>query len=260
MVCFADLKKYKFTYLFGFPALQSDPPWLLGSDEGPTVHSEDSESSALLGERLTADESTALVESVQTWRYSVDARQYGFFLAKKIRASSSPKVQEENTERKRPMTPGTPGVNIGFTWAIGSLAHYEQGFFDDAYPADCFICFTDPSNYPIHPGWMLRNLLVLVRQRWKLDLAHIMCYRDTQSQRHEARSFILTLKTERLSSPSYDHAHFDTEGFAPNIEMPKVFGWERNQSKKITSRIANLGEYMDPQRSAGQLNEPRTIS
>lgn len=35
--------------------------------------------------RLGGRESTPLVEAVQTWKYSVDARQHGFFLAKKLR-------------------------------------------------------------------------------------------------------------------------------------------------------------------------------
>ncbi|MCJ1439091.1 Autophagy protein 7 [Xylographa pallens] len=252
IVCFADLKKYKFTYLFGFPALHFDPPWALDPDYHSRGTSTESASWDGFGISLKGDETTALVDSVQTWRYSVDARQYGFFLAKKIRATPNLDSSDADAERLRPVTPGTPRTEIGFTWTIGSLGQYEEGFFDGARSEDCLVCFADPSNYSVHPGWMLRNLLMLVRYRWELERVQILCYRDVQSQRHEARSFIIHLNT----SPAGISAGIEKLGISraskPQSKIPKITGWERNKDAKVVSKVANLGEYMDPQRLADQ--------
>ncbi len=205
--------------------------------------------------RLTSHEATSLVDTVQTWRYGVDARQHGFFLAKKVRApprqlskelgESAENPNERQEETHAPTTPGTPGQTLGYMWAVSSLSSYEGGFFSDTEPEDRYVCFTDPSNYSQNPGWMLRNLLVLVRHRWKISKVQILCYRDVQSRRDEANSIILNLSTEELASEVV------TEAPGPSSkpsEMPKVTGWERNRSGKVASKTANLAEYMDPQR------------
>jgi len=158
---------------------------------------------------------------------------------------SNPEGNDEDSEaRPRPVTPGTPGQDLGFVWAVSSLASYEGGFFNDIEPEDRFVCFADPSTYLDHPGWMLRNLLVLIQQRWGLEQARILCYRDVQSRRDEARSIILDLSTENSEPSTAGH---EREGPKPS-DMPKVTGWERNRTGKVTSKIANLGEYMDPRR------------
>ena len=247
VICFADLKKYKFTYLFGFPAIHSEPSWtIVTSGDLPQAREEDKVSDDELATRMTGRETSALVDSVQTWRYSVDARQHGFFLAKKLReyvsdfevgSHSWPGADgsREEESSKRPSTPGTPGDKLGFHWSVGSLIEYENGFFDGIPLEDQYVCFADPSTYAKYPGWMLRNLLVFIRRRWRLDCVQILCYRDIQARRDDAKSIVLLLKLEEGNSPD-------------SSEMPKVTGWERNTTGKVTSRIANLGEYMDPQR------------
>jgi ubiquitin-like modifier-activating enzyme ATG7 len=196
---------------------------------------------------MTGQETSALVDSVQTWRYRVDSRQHGFFLAKKLRrdsfleSKSNPGEHEDSSPR--PTTPGTPGDKLGFSWIIGSLSDYETGFFDDFPLEDHFVCFTDPSTYPTYPGWMLRNLLVLLRRRWKLDKVQVLCYRDVQARRDDAKSIILSLELGDTGS-----ATSSIQDLSISTDMPKVTGWERNHSGKVMSRIANLGEYMDPQR------------
>lgn len=211
---------------------------------------------AQVGISLTGQETTALVDCVQTWRYRVDSRQHGFFLAKKVRAASKQPSKEvlfagtsgeiDAEEDIRPTTPGTPGQSLGFSWVIESLASFEAGFFDNTHPNDRFVCFTDPSTYSTYPGWMLRNLLVLIRQRWHLDAVQVLCYRDIRARRHEARSIVLILKldNQRMRDTAYE------TGTNEPPTMPKVTGWERNGAGKITSKVASLGEYMDPQRYA----------
>lgn len=93
---------------------------------------------------------------------------------------------------------------------------------------------------------MLRNLLVLVRQKWKLDKVQILCYREVQSRRDEARSIVLRLQS-RDSNQTSDTST-TTEGRLEPPQMPKVTGWERNREGKLASKFANLAEYLDPHR------------
>ncbi|OAX85200.1 ubiquitin-like modifier-activating enzyme ATG7 [Emergomyces africanus] len=229
---FADLKKYKFSYWFAFPAIHSSPPWKPVLDPKP----------------LAGNESSTLVDAVQTWRYGVDARQHGFFLAKRVWHTaddfSSGSQSYRDVENQQPLSP--IAKELGFSWKISSLSGFEAGFFHAASPEDCFICFADPSNYQDAPGWMLRNLLVLVRQRWKLDEAQILRYRDVQSKRDQGRSIVLKLRSD-TTQPEPDNSQIGSER-----AMPKVTGWERNAAGKLTGRITDLTEYMDPRRLADQ--------
>ncbi|PGH17000.1 ubiquitin-like modifier-activating enzyme ATG7 [Helicocarpus griseus UAMH5409] len=233
VLSFADLKKYKFSYWFAFPAIHSSPSWTPSLDPKP----------------LTGRESTTLVEAVQTWRYGVDARQHGFFLARKDKhpANGLPNDAQASREQGESPKPLSPiAKELGFSWKISPLSGYESGFFRDALSENCFVCFADPSNYPDAPGWMLRNLLVLVRQRWKLDEVQVLRYRDVQSKRDQGRSIVLRLKSD---APRSEHDEAQTGGEMP---MPKVTGWERNTAGKLSGRVTDLTEYMDPRRLADQ--------
>ncbi|MCJ1369752.1 Autophagy protein 7, partial [Loxospora ochrophaea] len=253
VICYADLKKYRFTYHFGFPALHSESPWKLAtktnlsSDE----HTQ-TEGQMTPHEQFTGEETIALVDSVQTWRYAVDARQYGFFLAKRVHGKrledGSTNSGENVSDDLRPMTPGTPGLELGFAWVVGSLASFEGGFFNGVDQKDRFVCFADPSTYPGYPGWMLRNLLILVRQRWKLKEVQILCYRDVQARRHEARSIILNIQLDPQAGSDPEPSLVAPGPASTTIEMPRVTGWERNAAGKLKSKMANLAESMDPQR------------
>ena len=217
IISFANLKKYTFTYWFGFPALHSDPTWKLEITSPKT---------------LTSEETTALTEEVGTWRYSTDNREHGFFLAKRTYDTESKSEQHQETTA----TPPAPS----FKWIIGSLREFENGFFDGVKPGDCFVAFVDPSTYPQNPGWMLRNYLVLIRRRFKLDKVQILCYRDTHARRHESKSLILNLALDNTATEDDQ----DT--------MPKVTGWERNSQNRLIPKVTNLAQYMDPRNLADQ--------
>ncbi len=215
LLSYADLKKYRMTYWFGFPALHSDPQWKRTGEI----------------QRLTPAESTALVDRIGTWRYGVDSREHGFFLAKKVRDKSK----------------GDVGVSlehlpddIGYAWEVGCLRDFEAGFFNNTPTEDRYVAFVDPSSYEEHPAWPLRNLLVLIRQRFRLTNVQVLCYRDIQARRHEARSMILSLAMD----PVPDDIEIS--------EMPKSTGWERNQAGKLGPRSVSLAESMDPTRLADQ--------
>ncbi|KAK6542580.1 Autophagy protein 7 [Orbilia ellipsospora] len=207
IISFADLKKYHFHYWCGFPAIHSSPPW------------------SIVGERrqFNAEETSSLADAVSLWRYSVDSRQRGFFLFKRVK----PATGDEDT-----------------VWVVKSLGEYEQGFFNDVkdMKKDAFVAFADPSNFDEHPGWPLRNLLVLIRKRWKLKEVNIVGYRDVHAQRHHPRSVIWTMK---------DDAEPDLSDLSlKDSPLPKITGWERNREKKLLPRFADLSQMMDPTRLA----------
>ncbi|KAH7119106.1 autophagy-related protein 7 [Dendryphion nanum] len=225
LITFANLKKYIFTYHFGFPAIQSDPPW------------------KQVGElsKLTTKETTQLVDAVQTWRYSSDARQRGFFLAKRVREDSDAAKEQ----------PETSVEDMGYRWVVGRLDAYEKGFFDGVDKSDRFISFADPSTYANNPGWMLRNLLVLMRHRWQLSEAQILCYRDTHLRRDQANSFIMQVQSETPSDATSNP--LEDASLRPRTpKLPKVTGWERNDAGKLLSRSVDLSEYMDERKLADQ--------
>lgn len=209
------MKKYKFTYWFAYPALHSDPTW---KRNGPSEH-------------LTANESTALVDRVGTWRLSVDGREHGFFLAKKVPG------KPQNTDEQQEGEEEDSSYNLSYRWEVDSLRRFEDGFFNDVAQEDQYVCFADSSTHAEGPSWPLRNLLVLIRKRYKISKVKILCYRDTWAKRHEAKSVILPLEMESVPT-------------AELSEMPKVTGWERASNGKLQARQANLGEYMDPTRLA----------
>lgn len=259
-ICYADLKKFKFTYQFAYPALHSDPTW-----------------SCSTAQKITPKETVELVDKVQTWRYSVDTRQHGFFLAKKIRGADLDDDHESHTPLDEPddrdfehdHRDTEPSDTPDYRWKIGALANYETGFFNNVDPDDRYICFADPSTFETNPGWMLRNLLVLVRQRWKLDKLQIMCYRDTHARREQPHSIFF--KAESVKPTEGDHsatfpsmpesrdssspASSPTPRSIPPSErglMPKITGWERDTRSRNTSRTIDMGAYMDPTRLADQ--------
>jgi ubiquitin-like modifier-activating enzyme ATG7 len=183
-----------------------------------------------------------LVDAVQTWRYSSDVRQRGFFLAKRVRGGGD--------ADERPKTPVSPLEEFGYTWTVRSLEAYEKGFFDKVDSQDRFICFADPSTYDTNPGWPLRNLLVLMRYRWKLNDAQIMCYRDTHTRRDQSNSLILQLRSDPSSDTAPMQDQSDSDLRTP--KLPKVTGWERTEAGKLTSRNVDLSDYMDESKLADQ--------
>lgn len=155
----------------------------------------------------------------------MDTREHGFFIAKKVRGE-----QPDPGDGDNPST-------LLFRWEVESLRQFEDGFFDQVPYEDRYVAFSDPSTYEEGPGWPLRNFLILVRQRFRLDKVKVICYRDTWARRHEARSLILPLEMEPVQNMDIS-------------EMPKVTGWERARNGKLQARQINLGEYMDPAKLA----------
>ncbi|KIW14585.1 E1-like protein-activating enzyme Gsa7p/Apg7p [Exophiala spinifera] len=243
ILSFADLKKYKFNYWFAFPALVMDPPWTPVEHQGAVPQPKGS----FPYTKLNPLESSSLVDAVTDWRFGVDSRQFGFFLAKRDRGYEPSSLENDEFGPTTPQSPETPSTRLGCRWQIASLSSFESGFFNNTTPEDQYVCFADPSNYtepgPVAPGWMLRNLLVLVRQRWKLSKVQILCYREIPSRPDAARSVVFTMEISKQAKST-------AQSESAESVMPKVVGWERNASNKLTGRMADLTEYMDPKKLA----------
>lgn len=179
---------------------------------------------------LNKQETQTLTEVYGTWRYSHDPREHGFFLAKRTYRSS----HDEHDDEEPPDTPGR-------TWVVGALRDFDEGFFDGVEPEDRFVAFVDPSTYAKHPGWMLRNYLVLIRRRFKLNKVQILCYRDSHATRDVPKSLILTLKVDTSVEENND-----------DMTMPKITGWERTRNGRLAPKVTDLGHYMDPRNLADQ--------
>lgn len=132
---------------------------------------------------------------------------------------------------------------------MGRLETFEKGFFNGTEKEDRFICFADPSTYDENPGWPLRNLLILIRHRWHLNEAQIMCYRDTHMRRDQPNSLILQLQSEPVTNATPES---DGSARPRTPKLPKVTGWERTEAGKLTSRNVDLSEYMDERKLADQ--------
>ncbi|XP_078728562.1 ubiquitin-like modifier-activating enzyme ATG7 [Lampetra fluviatilis] len=97
----------------------------------------------------------------------------------------------------------------------------------------------DPCTLQQHPGWPLRNLLILLAHNWgpSLESLEVLCFRDriTQGVRDITHSIVLTIKMTSIA---------DIPG------GPKCVGWEKNQKGVLAPRMVNLSDSMDPKRLA----------
>ncbi|XP_057218466.1 ubiquitin-like modifier-activating enzyme ATG7 [Triplophysa rosa] len=97
----------------------------------------------------------------------------------------------------------------------------------------------DPCTLHQHPGWPLRNLLILLAKKWgsQMDVVEILCFRDRtlQGSRSIQHSIVFQVKLPDLSTCAV---------------CPKSVGWEKNPKGAMGPRSVNLSECMDPKRLA----------
>ncbi|XP_034022088.1 ubiquitin-like modifier-activating enzyme ATG7 [Thalassophryne amazonica] len=113
--------------------------------------------------------------------------------------------------------------------------------WDDFFPdtKKVTVGFYDPCTLSEHPGWPLRNLLVLLAHQWgaKLDTVEVLCFRDRTLQGGRSIQHSIIFQIELPEIPL-------------NSGCPKSVGWEKNPKGAMGPRIVNLSESMDPKRLA----------
>ena len=99
-----------------------------------------------------------------------------------------------------------------------------------------FLVISDPSNAAEHPGWPLRNVLLLAAARWKVSMLRVLCLRTLKGRPSAAASLLFEV----------DLPHINADEFQPSF----VGGWDAGPGGKPGPKIADLGSSMDPRRLA----------
>uniref|UniRef100_A0A3Q2TCY0 Ubiquitin-like modifier-activating enzyme ATG7 n=1 Tax=Fundulus heteroclitus TaxID=8078 RepID=A0A3Q2TCY0_FUNHE len=135
---------------------------------------------------------------------------------------------------------GVPFFLMKYTEDAVQMAPLEdwETFFTDTKKVTVGVY--DPCTLSQHPGWPLRNLLVLLAKQWgsKVDLVEVLCFRDRtlQGNRSIQHSVVFQVKLPELPNNS---------GMCL-----KSVGWEKNPKGALGPRMVNLSECMDPKRLA----------
>ncbi|RIA85270.1 hypothetical protein C1645_782203 [Glomus cerebriforme] len=156
LITFADLKKYKYHYWFGFPALVTETSWNVAKNGEIKVISDLWESKDI--ERFR--------ENYDLFRQKQSCANAGFFLVKR---SNDNEIM------------------------IGGLSEFDT-FFEGCDSDEKIVGFADPSSLPTNPGWPLRNLLVLLQRRWNVYKIKILCYREIPGKKDISQTCILSVE------------------------------------------------------------------
>eukprot|EP01114_Cavostelium_apophysatum_P021406 TRINITY_DN7457_c0_g1_i3.p1 TRINITY_DN7457_c0_g1~~TRINITY_DN7457_c0_g1_i3.p1 ORF type:complete len:569 (-),score=161.84 TRINITY_DN7457_c0_g1_i3:54-1760(-) len=117
---------------------------------------------------------------------------------------------------------------------LGLLSEWES-FKNEK---DVTVGFVDPSARPLHPGWPLRNFLMLIAKQWKLDKVKVVCYRDWSTFTGESTSITIDVV--------FPTGYRDSLG----DNVPTAIGWEKNHQGKLAPKFVSLGQTLDPIRLA----------
>ncbi|KAI9338523.1 hypothetical protein BDR26DRAFT_838181 [Obelidium mucronatum] len=228
VLTFADLKKYKFYFWFAFPALLPTDHFTTPVQGGirPLKDVWDQELIASL--KLNYDAMRGLNN-----QGGVDG-VVGNSVDPSLSGSSSRLDTAFVLVKKDPSNPTSSVI-------LGKLADWDT-FWKDVPAEEWTIAFVDPSNLPNNPGWPLRNFLILLKHRFKLDFVNIICYREGQLNRDSAST--------PPSSSLYIKVNLPGSLPGWRYMCPKSVGWEKNSTGKLGARLVDLAPMMDPTRLA----------
>lgn len=104
-----------------------------------------------------------------------------------------------------------------------------------------YLAWIDPNAGQNHPGWPLRNLLVLIQTKLKNNnnwqQLQVICVRISPSAKQDlSQCILLTLKLTPLP--------FDLE----QASVPESTGWEKNAQGQLAVKTLDLSLSMDPTR------------
>ncbi|KAJ1547707.1 Autophagy protein 7 [Nowakowskiella sp. JEL0078] len=156
VITFADLKKFKFYYWFGFPALTppTDKQYIL-QDSKPIFA------------KFSTEEISSFTDTLEKFR-GLNGISYlknaGFFLVKKLGDGS---------------------------FKIGKLTEIEN-FWKTGEKIT--VGFADPSLAPDNPGWPLRNFLFLLKSKWNIGFIRVICLRESPGKKDISSSIVIDVE------------------------------------------------------------------
>lgn len=205
ILSYCDLKQYKYYFWLAFPVLQPPTPFVI------------TRAACSLSAHLT-DSSGEHNLQVANVIQAVTA-YFG-----SIKSQSSPCALLSVSSHHE----GSAAVHPLTAWQnISSSSPCRKGN-DQLLPY--YFCFIDPSNSSEHPGWPLRNALVMAAAMWGPCMLRVLCLR-TRTGRYDAdASIVLEVKLPSI------------------LAQPKSLGgWEVNpKTGKPGPRVSDLGALMDP--------------
>ena len=220
----ADLKKHKFLYWFGFPAIQlvniMPPPVSL---KPPCVANEE--------ETAEIDRAISSYLSISD-RQSIGDLQPAFVLARC-------EVQSDGIFK-------CYSVQQWATKAISSKVAEE----DDA--SSISICFFDSSPLSEHPGWPLRNILTYLRRHgdsFRIRDGHVSIISLRLDPRRRDRPYVAVKFSVNTSLEPSIKPSKETFIAVRDNEISAV-GWETDRKGRPRPRQADLQSSMDPRKLA----------
>ena len=119
---------------------------------------------------------------------------------------------------------------------LHALSEYSTLDVARADSETLYVAFTDSSALSDHPGWTLRNLLLLAAIQWKVRRLAIIAFRDAAAALDDTRNLTSITFTVELSALSDDDM----------TATPKIVGWERNSADKLAPRHISLRSLLSP--------------
>ncbi|KAL3143295.1 Ubiquitin-like modifier-activating enzyme ATG7, variant 2 [Trebouxia sp. C0009 RCD-2024] len=204
LLSYADLKKFSYWSWFAFPALKPPGPFQVNKTTS-LQHEVQPESAVQIAAACDQWRQVAQDHEDQPSGSSSGASQLPFWLLAKP---------------------------VEGDWQAAPLTA-----FADVTKQGCLVwlCMSDPSNNPDHPGWPLRNMLLMAAKRWEVTTLSVLCVRDHRGRLDAARSLCLSVTLPTIP---------------PDWEPSSVVGWEANSAGKLAPRQVDLGASMDPRRLA----------
>ena len=239
VLMYADLKRYHYYYWFAFPAFVLPKQLKMISFENSTGHTS-SDSDKCWMKRLDhiySEESCQILsEEYQTWRKKDENQKSSAFFCFNIEQRS----EGGSSNNSRP--------NVTFKTL-------EDGLKEEHY----VIAFADPCTLESHPGWPLRNLLLLLTkycpERLEKGL-NVMCFRQKIVKGDSGSPNKITVANSLMLrvclNSDGEKSENCSESLATILEQqfkqpPSAVGWEKNEKGTgYGPRMANLRSTMDP--------------